>query len=67
MTTALILLVIFAFTTPAVFYFGFAYFTAKMAPWWLDVLEVVWVLTLILGCSALVLLGAAKIIGSREG
>jgi len=63
---ALITLVIFVVTTPAVFYFGFAYFTAKTAPWWVDALMGVWALSLFLGCSAFLILGLAKFIGNRE-
>ena len=52
--------------TPFVFYFGFAYFTAKTAPWWLDTITDVWVLSIFFGGLILLLLGLAKFIGSRE-
>jgi hypothetical protein len=38
-------------TTPVVFYFAFAYFTAKEGPWWLDPMMSVWSLCLFLSGS----------------
>jgi hypothetical protein len=51
---------------PVVIYFDFAYFTAKVAPWWLDFITNLDVLCFLLSGSALVIFGLAKIIGSRR-
>jgi hypothetical protein len=53
-------------TTPVVFYFAFAYLTAKEGPWWLDPMMGVWSLSLFLSGSALLLLGLAKLIEIRR-
>jgi len=53
-------------TTPVVFYFAFAYFTAKEGPSWLDPMMSVWSLCLFLSGSSLLLLGLAKFMGNRR-
>jgi hypothetical protein len=51
---------------PVVVYFSFAYFTAKVGPWWLDVITNLDFLGFFLSGSALVVFGLAKMIGNRR-
>ena len=47
-------------------FIDFRYFTAKVGPWWLDVLNYSWALGLVFSGAVLVLLLLAKAIGTRS-
>ena len=52
--------------TPVVIYFNFAYFTAKAAPWWLEVVTALNISAFLLGGLAILVLGLAKLMASRR-
>jgi hypothetical protein len=53
--------------TPVVIGCNFAYFTAKVAPWWLDVITYLNIFALLLGGFILSALGIAKLMEKRQG
>jgi hypothetical protein len=52
--------------TPIDIYFGFAFFTAKAAPWWLDAIEGLNASAFFLGGLAVLVLGLAKLMAKSE-
>jgi hypothetical protein len=52
--------------TPFVIGWNFAYFTAKVAPWWLDVITGLNILAFLLGGFILGALGIAKLMANRQ-
>jgi hypothetical protein len=52
--------------SPVVMFIDFRNFTAKVGPWWLDVLNYSWALGLVFSGAVLVLLLLAKAIGTRS-
>ncbi len=52
--------------TPVVIWCNFAYFTAKAAPWWLDVITGLNIFAFLLGGFILGALGIAKIMANRQ-
>ena len=49
--------------TPVSFYFGFKFFTARAAPWWLDAIDGLNASALVLGGFAVLVLGLTKLMG----
>lgn len=51
---------------PVVIYFCFAYFTATVGPWWLDVITGLNISAFLLSGLALLVFGLAKLMARRE-
>jgi hypothetical protein len=63
---AAIIFVISILLTPIIIYFNFAYFTAAVGPWWLDVVTGLNILAFLLSGLAILLLGLARLMADHK-